>query len=387
MDIVEKFIRQISYKFPKGYPDMNNEHDVVLLNSLLEGLGIKLEEVKKPFSNLSPEAQIVGKEIMHVLNIPEDEIKSSTRNRIIILTDIPRNDVFKKLSELGYEKKINIPGSSAGGFVTPNGVEIIHKSKSLISVGGAGVENENKFVNIINNYIKQSDNNINIKITSDNNKTLEYKDIVKSIHVGKEGEKKGWKGDTILTSYNNQNIPISIKEDGPFRWASVMVDFKDFYDTFMKNAYEGKMADVLELKPDPENPKVLQMINPKNKKPYSRIFITDVPQFKDEEYINKVIFGTDKAIIVQKTFNDKDFSYDKSSNTLDIKVTKIITSLEDISNDELPILEFERNASKATSLDGYRGRGIILRISPQERAFKPNSKANNLILTYNQAMS
>ena len=41
MDIVEKFIRQISYKFPKGYIDMNNEQDVILLNSLLEDIDQK----------------------------------------------------------------------------------------------------------------------------------------------------------------------------------------------------------------------------------------------------------------------------------------------------------------------------------------------------------
>jgi hypothetical protein len=45
MDIVEKFIRQISYKFPKGYPDMNNEQDVVLLNSLLEDLDPTIKDL------------------------------------------------------------------------------------------------------------------------------------------------------------------------------------------------------------------------------------------------------------------------------------------------------------------------------------------------------
>ena len=44
MDLIEKFIRQVSYKFPKGYPDMNNEQDVQLLNTLLEGLKINLSE-------------------------------------------------------------------------------------------------------------------------------------------------------------------------------------------------------------------------------------------------------------------------------------------------------------------------------------------------------
>jgi len=36
MDILEKFIRQVSYKFPKGYPDMNNEADRKLLFELFE---------------------------------------------------------------------------------------------------------------------------------------------------------------------------------------------------------------------------------------------------------------------------------------------------------------------------------------------------------------
>ena len=45
MDILEKFIRQVSYKFPKGYPDMNNEQDVLLLESILrKDLNIDISE-------------------------------------------------------------------------------------------------------------------------------------------------------------------------------------------------------------------------------------------------------------------------------------------------------------------------------------------------------
>jgi len=36
MDILEKFIRQVSYKFPKGYPDLNDEADKKLLFELFE---------------------------------------------------------------------------------------------------------------------------------------------------------------------------------------------------------------------------------------------------------------------------------------------------------------------------------------------------------------
>ena len=47
MDSIEKFIRQVSYKFPKGYPDMNNEQDIQLLNTLLEGLDINKQKKKE----------------------------------------------------------------------------------------------------------------------------------------------------------------------------------------------------------------------------------------------------------------------------------------------------------------------------------------------------
>ena len=44
MDILDIFLKKYSYKFPKGYPDMNNEQDVLLMESLLSELGVKLNE-------------------------------------------------------------------------------------------------------------------------------------------------------------------------------------------------------------------------------------------------------------------------------------------------------------------------------------------------------
>jgi hypothetical protein len=36
MDLLDKFLNNVSYKFPKGYPDINNKQDVLILNKLLE---------------------------------------------------------------------------------------------------------------------------------------------------------------------------------------------------------------------------------------------------------------------------------------------------------------------------------------------------------------
>ena len=47
MDVFDKFFIQYAYKFPKGYPDMNNDQDVLLMESILEKLniGVNLKEV------------------------------------------------------------------------------------------------------------------------------------------------------------------------------------------------------------------------------------------------------------------------------------------------------------------------------------------------------
>jgi hypothetical protein len=35
MDVLDKFFTKFAYKFNKGYPDMNNDQDVLLLESLI----------------------------------------------------------------------------------------------------------------------------------------------------------------------------------------------------------------------------------------------------------------------------------------------------------------------------------------------------------------
>jgi hypothetical protein len=41
MDVLEKFLYSIAYKFPKGYPDMKNEQDILILENEIKKLGIE----------------------------------------------------------------------------------------------------------------------------------------------------------------------------------------------------------------------------------------------------------------------------------------------------------------------------------------------------------
>ena len=51
MDVFDIFFKKFAYKFPKGYPDLNNDQDILLLESILEKLGININEAE--FRNLT----------------------------------------------------------------------------------------------------------------------------------------------------------------------------------------------------------------------------------------------------------------------------------------------------------------------------------------------
>jgi hypothetical protein len=55
MNIFEKFLNSISYKFPKGYPDLNNEQDILIIESELRQLGVEAKIPKKSIENPNPE--------------------------------------------------------------------------------------------------------------------------------------------------------------------------------------------------------------------------------------------------------------------------------------------------------------------------------------------
>ena len=54
---IDKFFKKYAYKFDKGYPDMNNEQDIALLESLLSEIGfpVDLNEVTEEDSPNLPD--------------------------------------------------------------------------------------------------------------------------------------------------------------------------------------------------------------------------------------------------------------------------------------------------------------------------------------------
>jgi len=366
MNLIDRVILEWSYRTKKGYPNINNREDMRIFESLF---GFDLSEAKKPIEYLSPEAQKLGRELIKKLGLKDDEIKAHAKNRIIVYTDRPRQEVFNSLKDLGYEKDL-IKGSSAGGFKTPEGIEIIHKAQT--SVGDAGLENEDIVVNKVKERV-ELEGEITV-VFKGSNKSLQYKGVNGAAGVGREsgGNKKA--DVKLLTSGGEKGI--SIKKDGPFRWSSAMKTHGNIFHKIMGDAYEGKRDD-LKLVPDKENPRLLIMMNPKNNIPYGRIHVMNAPGLDFES----MAFGSDNASVVQRTFEDDDFKFE--NGVLTITATKVYNQASDFDDEDQPIIQFERNASKATQTDGYTGRGITIRTVPVSVKNKVTSRANYLSIDYN----
>jgi len=70
MDVLEKFLHNIAYKFPKGYPDMNNDQDVLLLEAMVSEVldeKFNLEETNLSRSQLKKYESRVRKFVQQIL--------------------------------------------------------------------------------------------------------------------------------------------------------------------------------------------------------------------------------------------------------------------------------------------------------------------------------
>jgi hypothetical protein len=97
--------------------------------------------------------------------------------------------------------------------------------------------------------------------------------------------------------------------------------------------------------------------------------------------LQTLAFGSDNSAIVQRTFSESDFQL--NGETLTIAASKILTDVKDFTEGDTPVLQFERNASKATKFEGIYGRGITIRTIPMSTKNKETDRANNLTLDWN----
>jgi hypothetical protein len=336
MDILEQFIRSVSYKFPKGYPDMKDPKDVFMLYEEFKKIGIDVEEAKQPFEKLSSKAKEVALDISQKLNIPKENILSDASNRIMILTDESRSDLMKKLIDAGFERDVNIKGSSQGGVKSPEGVEVIIKPLSGQGAQASGKANEADFENLINSKVAENGGPITVILKS-SKKNIKIANVQTAKDVSTTDTNAFAKADVQLLDPSNKVVAnISLKKRNAIRWESSKTRsigginiFNSFIDKVGKVGSEdevGKFEDVVLYPLDRQGK--YKLYNPTTNKILSKVIVTNIP----ENVWKMVIFGNDdpKTIVVKETFEGGYNDYTFENGVLTLNCYVIYTDADDV---------------------------------------------------------
>jgi hypothetical protein len=340
MNIFDKFFTKYGYKFPKGYPDMNNEQDILLLESLL---GQVLNE--------SIELNIIKEDTikdLKKLGYKDEDIVPISRNKIKLLVPAKErmNVIDTLVNKLKYTWDKNIKGSSIGGIVAKDGTIIIPKPKEKQGAGSAGLGNESFLTNKINSTIEEVDGPITVVIKS-KNKTVKYNKVIKAEEVGRDTT-GGKKSDVKLLSEKGVVGNLSLKQENASMWESADKRYKDLMVKLVNKLRNKPYPNLGLIETDKED--IYRLYNPKTGQEYSGIIITGL----DDNDIESIVFGTDnpQTVVVKETFDDSDFSLNGS--TLTITVHGLLTDISDVEGTGYEPVLVVRHDSTRTATSGLR---------------------------------
>lgn len=381
MDVLEQFLHSIAYKFPKGYPDMKNEQDVLLLenlvNEILNKKIILLEEVPN-LQGTKKAVALISQELGDEYGIRPLPSKPNRLSAPGIKDESTFLDIIKKV--FGPETQIKVFGPRQGS--NPSGkfpmfqfdteeFGQVNMLTSFSAPGGAGKSNEAVFIDTLNNLITQAGETAKIVIKSPEH-TETFDNVTQVEDSSKAGAGVGDKSDAQFLSDGTAIANISLKQDGGFRWASVASNFPDFVKTFQEKAFAGEIPG-FELKPNPDVKGKYLMYNSNTGDRITKVIIPDF--ITNDDQINTFIFGpeTPKTIVVSRTWKEDDFKLE--GDTITVQASHIYKDLDDIEKGGIsPIFTIAQHQNKPIGLDyriypenmakiGPRARGIELSIN------------------------
>jgi len=379
MDIFDKFFKKFAYKFDKGYPDMNNQSDVQLLESILskalnEKFSFTLTEGKAEDRNEAKD--ILKKE----LSLSDSDFKDTGLNFYVLVPNSERMNTIDKIENIntGTDKKfdyISTPTSfsSIGYFMYGQSKFGIKPSEKQ---GGksAGLGNEDVFVSEINNLLQDGPKDVKI-VAKD--KTVNFSNVTQVIGTGlSTGEYS--KSDANFYDGDKDLGGVSLKKDNAIYWESADVRFSQEVKNLLDAIVSGKLGDEVSYVPLKDSrgnpdPDIIRMYNKKDDKPIAGIVVDDLP----EQDTKQVIFGNDEVPVVKRTFRPSDFKVE--GDTIIINASKIYEDLDDVEKDQaLPVLNIRHDKTRRSS------RGLRALLQTQSSILKNGDvKGSNIKLSYN----
>ena len=371
MNLIDKVILEWSYRTEKGYPDINNENDLKVFESLF-GYNLN-EEVKNKANTIKAVQAIVAK-----FGSEYDIKPLPSKSNRLSAPGIKDQNVFLKLIRGTFGDDIDIKvstphrdGNPSGKFnmytFNAEGIGEVNLIISYSAPGGAGVGNEAIFVNTVNKLIEEAGETVTV-VLKDGSNTRTFKNITSSKKVGTSAG-KGMKADVQLESNDKVVANLSVKQDGSFRWESVNNNNTPFRENFVNYALTDPNFPI-DLKPTEvsteKKPKYL-MYRAGTEDRITKVFVKNAPTDANELFA----FGKDvpKTIIIGRTFNEDDFTL--SGNTITITLSSLYSAYEDIPENLTPVFTVEQHAGQKYGLD--------FRIVPKEKA---KLSANGIEIDY-----
>jgi len=381
MDIITKYLNRVSYKFPKGYPDMNNDQDVLLLESLISktiGEKFSLKEEVPNMSGTKKAVALISQELGNEYGIRPLPSKPNRLSAPGIKDPSTFIDIIKKtfgpetdITTLGPRQGQNPSGKFPMFQFDTEEFGQVNMLASFSAPGGAGKSNEAVFIETLNNLIVQAGEEAKIVIKSPEH-TETFNNVTQVEDSSKTGAGKGDKSDAQFLSNGKVVSNISLKQDGGFRWASVASNFPDFIKTFQEKAFAGQI-DGFELIPNPDVKGKYLMSNSNTGERVTKVIIPDFINEKDQ--ISSFVFGpeTPKVIVVSRSWKEDDFKLE--GDTITVQASHIYKDLDDIEKGGIsPVFTIAQHQNKPIGLDyriypanmakiGPRAKGIELSIN------------------------
>jgi hypothetical protein len=374
MDVLDIFFKKFSYKFPKGYPDMNNEQDVLLLESILKKLGIELKEDK--VSDRAEAKEILKKE----LELSDSDFKDSGLNFYILVPGNQRLSYIDKIENIDTNTGKGFEFNSTPTAFSSIGYFMYGQSKFGIKPGekqggkSAGLDNEEIFVNSINSLLEDGPKDVKIVAGA---KTITFNNVTQVQSTGRSTADYS-KSDANFYDGEKDLGGVSLKKDNAIYWDSADVRFGKEVKNLVDAIVSGKLGDKVSYVPLKDtkgnpDPVIIKMYNKKEDKPIAGVIINDLP----EQEVEQVIFGNDNVPVVIKTWRTSDFKLD--GDTIIVNASKIYKDLNDVENDNaLPVLNIRHDKTRRSS------RGLRALLQTAKSLYKDGSlKGNNITIPYN----
>ena len=370
MNSIEKFLNKISYKFDKGYPDMNNPKDVLIIESNLKKIGINLKENKA-------EEKVEAIEILKKeFNLKDEDFKDKGLNFHILVPRPERQKYIDDIEKLdGFEYNPAPSGFSSIGHLTYGNVKIAVKPSGIQGKKSAGLDNEDIFTVNVNKFLEDGPKNI---IITDGERTVTFDDVESAKGTG-----------TSTTAYSKSDINffrgekdlggVSLKKDNAIYWESADVRFKDEVNNLVDAITSGKLGDEISFKPlvdkrGNEDPVIIRMWNKVTSTKIPGVIIKDLHEIATFQ----AIFGNDNVPVVMGTFKESDFSL--KGDDLIISATKVYEDMDDVEEDgAMPVLNIRHDMTKRNT------RGLRALLQTEKSLYKDGKlKGRNITLAYDK---